>query len=310
MDELTIGDKIYISSKQAAKITGYAKDYVGQLCREGRVEAKLVGRNWYVLESSIREHRFGPESKPEPITEAHQPAPEPVTRAWEAPTYVSVEPEALIPAVKAPEKPELTTDSSEAVVLMQDAWKEWFAAREQAGQYQTAPEVPVQQPEVQEMEVEETPIEEVRASDIPSIYNVSEVSHIEEDEGSAVPITRVEEEYVEPYVPPVPVHIARPNVSAYSESRNVGTVVDLSHAYEERYEPQEPIQRLRRGRVQRKRKGTLTIQALLLSIAGLTIVLAVIGSGALDSLPSTKGINDSLRGTIFDTLRGETRMEK
>ncbi len=59
MDELTFGGKKYISSKQAAKITGYAKDYVGQLCREGRVKARLVGRSWYVLEESIREHRFG-----------------------------------------------------------------------------------------------------------------------------------------------------------------------------------------------------------------------------------------------------------
>jgi hypothetical protein len=51
MDELTLDDKAYLSSKRAAQVTGYAKDYVGQLCREGRVEARLVGRNWYVLES-------------------------------------------------------------------------------------------------------------------------------------------------------------------------------------------------------------------------------------------------------------------
>ncbi len=59
MDEITLDDKKYVSSKQAAKLTGYAKDYVGQLCREGRVQARLVGRSWYVLESSIKDHRFG-----------------------------------------------------------------------------------------------------------------------------------------------------------------------------------------------------------------------------------------------------------
>ncbi len=64
MDELTFGGKKYISSKKAAKITGYAKDYVGQLCREGRVKARLVGRSWYVLEESIREHRFGGDEVP------------------------------------------------------------------------------------------------------------------------------------------------------------------------------------------------------------------------------------------------------
>ncbi len=50
MDELILDDKKYLSSKRAAKVTGYAKDYVGQLCREGRVEARLVGRNWYLPE--------------------------------------------------------------------------------------------------------------------------------------------------------------------------------------------------------------------------------------------------------------------
>jgi len=73
MDELTLDDKIYISSKKASEITGYAKDYIGQLAREGRIEARLVGRSWYALESAVREHRFGeskmkiePKSRPEP----------------------------------------------------------------------------------------------------------------------------------------------------------------------------------------------------------------------------------------------------
>jgi hypothetical protein len=61
MEELTLSNKKYISSKRAAEITGYAKDYVGQLCREGYVEAARVGRSWYVSEDSIREHRFGKE---------------------------------------------------------------------------------------------------------------------------------------------------------------------------------------------------------------------------------------------------------
>src|SRR3989344_7134 len=59
MDELIIDEKKYVSSKRAAEITGYAKDYVGQLCRGGYVPAKRVGRNWYVLESAIKDHRFG-----------------------------------------------------------------------------------------------------------------------------------------------------------------------------------------------------------------------------------------------------------
>ncbi len=62
MEEIVFDGKKYISSKLAAKLTGYAKDYVGQLCRESRVTARLVGRSWYVLEDSIKEHRFGTEN--------------------------------------------------------------------------------------------------------------------------------------------------------------------------------------------------------------------------------------------------------
>jgi hypothetical protein len=310
MDELTIGDKIYISSKQAAKITGYAKDYVGQLCREGRVEAKLVGRNWYVLESSIRVHRFGPESKPETVVAPVEPPAQPITRQWEASTYVSVEPEVLIPTITPQQKPQPAPETTEAVALMQDAWKEWFAAREQSGLNQEVVEEGVPEPKEEERIPEEVTTEEVRASDISSIYNVSEVSHTREEEEVIVPLTRVIEDEVEEYEPAVPLHVVRPAISSYNEPRSARGVVDLSHAYEEHYAPQEPVQRMRRGRVQRRGQGTLTMQAVFVSMAGLAIVVAVIGSGALDSITSVRGINDSLRGAIFDTLRGETEVRK
>lgn len=67
MDEITFDGEKYLSSKRAAKVTGYAKDYVGQLCREGRVTARLVGRNWYVLEESIKRQRFGGDEKKEDV---------------------------------------------------------------------------------------------------------------------------------------------------------------------------------------------------------------------------------------------------
>lgn len=53
MDELVIGGRQYVSSKRAAEITGYAKDYIGQLCRAKRIDGKLVGRNWYVEPRSL-----------------------------------------------------------------------------------------------------------------------------------------------------------------------------------------------------------------------------------------------------------------
>lgn len=59
MNELYFKGEKYISSRRAAQLTGYTKDYVGQLCRGGKVEARLVGRNWYVHEASITEHKKG-----------------------------------------------------------------------------------------------------------------------------------------------------------------------------------------------------------------------------------------------------------
>ena len=52
-------DEKYISSKQAAKITGYSSDYVGQLCRLGKVRSKRIGRDWMISESSILNYKNG-----------------------------------------------------------------------------------------------------------------------------------------------------------------------------------------------------------------------------------------------------------
>jgi hypothetical protein len=56
VDELIISGKKYISSKRASEITGYAKDYVGQLARSGKIPATRVGRAWYVDESKLISH--------------------------------------------------------------------------------------------------------------------------------------------------------------------------------------------------------------------------------------------------------------
>ena len=48
--------KNYISSKRASKISEYSSDYVGQLCRQGKLDCKRVGHNWFVTEESLRSH--------------------------------------------------------------------------------------------------------------------------------------------------------------------------------------------------------------------------------------------------------------
>ncbi|MEK7613540.1 MAG: hypothetical protein AAB439_01525 [Patescibacteria group bacterium] len=56
MDELDLQGKKYISSKRASELTGYAKDYVGQLARGNKVPATRVGRSWYVEQEAILKH--------------------------------------------------------------------------------------------------------------------------------------------------------------------------------------------------------------------------------------------------------------
>lgn len=47
-DTLVIAGKQYISARRASEISKYAKDYIGQMCRSGKLEGKLIGRNWYI----------------------------------------------------------------------------------------------------------------------------------------------------------------------------------------------------------------------------------------------------------------------
>ena len=57
-ENLILQDKNYISAKRAAEIFGYASDYIGQLCRSGKVECKMVGRSWFVTKESLVKHRI------------------------------------------------------------------------------------------------------------------------------------------------------------------------------------------------------------------------------------------------------------
>ncbi len=48
--------KKYITAKQASELTGYTSDYVGQLCRGGKIESRRVGRVWLVSEEAIQNY--------------------------------------------------------------------------------------------------------------------------------------------------------------------------------------------------------------------------------------------------------------
>ncbi len=66
-DSIILDGKKYISSKRAAQLGGYTKDYIGQMCRSGKLNAKLLGRNWYILESSLQSHKGNKKSSKKSI---------------------------------------------------------------------------------------------------------------------------------------------------------------------------------------------------------------------------------------------------
>jgi len=57
METLVLDGKKYVKASKAAKAAGYTSDYVGQLCRGGKVDAHLVGRSWYVNQDELGTHR-------------------------------------------------------------------------------------------------------------------------------------------------------------------------------------------------------------------------------------------------------------
>jgi len=56
-NEFILAGKKFITSKKAALLFGYTQDYIGQLCRGEKIDARRIGRTWYVSEKSILEHK-------------------------------------------------------------------------------------------------------------------------------------------------------------------------------------------------------------------------------------------------------------
>lgn len=57
MDSVVFDGVTYVKASIAAKNFRYTSDYIGQLCRAKKVDARLVGRTWFVNLDSIKEHK-------------------------------------------------------------------------------------------------------------------------------------------------------------------------------------------------------------------------------------------------------------
>lgn len=301
MDELTIGNKTYISSKRAAEVTGYAKDYIGQLCREGRVNATLVGRSWYVLESSLRAHRFGAAESAENTLKDE--VIEPVS-TWNVPIYKTEEPTPVPPLTPRksvnvldndPVAPKEEISEPETIQDMQTAWKEWFAdrAKHQVKQEEiSVDEVVEEGPQAVVEKIEEGPITEEPYEDSEPDFEPANVSYVQDEEAEPVQIHKTQS--TSPIVEEN-VHIRREYISA--------PVPVVQPIIQEGIIRNEVIKKRQKEQTYRsQRKGSsLAFKALLVSVAGLAVVVAAIGSGATDELIEREGLNNSVTRFITGT---------
>ena len=62
LDENLMGDSErnstnFISLSEASKLTGYHPDYLGFLCRTGKLKGFKIGRNWVTTKSGLDEFK-------------------------------------------------------------------------------------------------------------------------------------------------------------------------------------------------------------------------------------------------------------
>ncbi len=55
--DLLLDNRLFVSVSHASKKMGYTADYLGQLCRAGKIEARMIGRTWYVEWESLKNHK-------------------------------------------------------------------------------------------------------------------------------------------------------------------------------------------------------------------------------------------------------------
>lgn len=186
MDDLLIGEQKYVSSKRAAELTGYAKDYIGQLCREGRVEARLVGRSWYVREAAIKDHRFGLENASPAVVQTKSVIE--ASNDMEPPIY-KVDVPTVLPTAEEPIEDEiqevkLTNENiplQDRIMQMQEAWQAWFSQNTPIDQQYEAPQAIEINKVSPEPEIEpERQVEISRIADIEPVFDVIPEEPVEE----------------------------------------------------------------------------------------------------------------------------------
>lgn len=61
-DEILLEGKQFVSARRASEVSGYARDYVGQLARSGLIQAQRVGGLWYISLESLKGYQQNAEA--------------------------------------------------------------------------------------------------------------------------------------------------------------------------------------------------------------------------------------------------------
>ena len=302
MDEITILDKTYISSKRAAEITGYAKDYVGQLCREGHIDAKMVGRSWYVYEPSIRKHRFGEDESStlsresgtirseDDVSEASAAS---LVPQWE-PSVYEAESVDMIPPLQTPIRApfesgtiisvpktmsEMTPEDTHATLTdMQLAWREWFDRKQEAR---------IESPEIIEARIEAPEVAEEVDEE-----TLAEDPGEESEEEFSIPIHKMQSEEA------VPINLID----------SIESVAEPAFIYPDEVAEEMPKEIVRtkpvtkrgsrimkRDRATKERaRSNVLIMAFLFAIAMISIAVATVGTGYAEKYLSGHGVHNPI----------------
>ena len=199
MEVLDIEGKEYVKSRDAAKKSGYTTDYIGQLCRGKEIDARLVGRSWYVDLEDLMDYRK--EKKRSSRTKAREQVRKTIKQTQETKNNLKIEP--------------TITYSNDEGDLIPNITKQWATATEVEKVEEVNAEV-----EKDEGTVENHPVAAQVMAEIEQRGAVSEDVESTNESSVSIPIQRGDSatKYAhKAQIAPVPQYDPHPPIDTYQK---------------------------------------------------------------------------------------------
>ena len=79
MSQRIKSDRVLVSTAEACKVSGFSREYIARLLREGRIEGVKLGHDWLVYEDSLttflaQPRKRGPKGPHKKSTQDHRDA--------------------------------------------------------------------------------------------------------------------------------------------------------------------------------------------------------------------------------------------